>query len=313
MEQKLFRWLNQNFRIKAIVLVLAILLWFYVITEKTYNYTIEVPIQPINVRTGKVIINDYAKSASVTLKGSGRHLLSLLLESDIEILINLQGTTNRLKESIKKESVAIPRLSQVSILSINSPDSVTFVLGNLIRKHVPVRHNIIVKPLQGYTQVGRIILEPDSIWITGAETEVANIDFISTKKFELKKTRKKVSEIIDLAVPRHKNVTLKQNYIRFYVDIQKLLEKRITGVPVQVRNAPANMNVIVIPSHLSLTLEGGVDVLANVTEKDINAYIDYKRKRNSSETGHPAYIETPPGIRTRDVAPQKFKLILERE
>ena len=312
MKQPKLQALFKNFKIKIIVLVLAILLWFYVITENEYQYVMDIPIRPENIRQGKVIVNEYPQIAKVLLLGRGKNLLNLVLEGNIELIFNLSQYQNRDHVELRKEHVSIPRHSQVEVVQIVEPDSIEIILGNLEKKRVPVRAQIRIKPYQGYTQVGDYRLEPDSVWLQGPEKFLEQIDCINTEPYEIAGVKKKLSDFVPLIAPKQKKITMLTNRIQFSVDIQKLMEKRVTGVPVKVRNVPSSIKIIVIPSHLSLTLEGGVELLANITEKDITAYIDYRRKRMPNEIGHPAYIETPPGIRTRDVTPQKFKLAVER-
>lgn len=312
MKQQILQQLAKNLKIKIIVLVLAILVWFYVITEKNYQYIVEVPIRPINLRSEKVILNNYPRAAKVKLWGRGKNLLSLMLERDIEVLVNLYNVNTRFHDQIRKQNVNIPRHSLVEVVGIVAPDSIEIILGKLVRKSVPIRSVINIKPHQGYTQVGKTRLIPDSVWIKGTEKNLGEISYVSTAPYNTQNRKNKLSDVVLLIPPEKKDVTIEKESVQFVTDIQKLMEKRITGVPVQVRNVPGNLNVLVIPSHLGITLEGGVGLLANITEKDIVAYIDYRRKQGPNEIGHPAYIETPPGIRTRDVTPQKFKLILER-
>lgn len=312
MKQPILHSIFKNIKIKIVVLVLAILLWFYVITENEYQYIMNIPIRLVNVRNGKVIINEHPRTAKVLLLGRGKSLLSLMLEGNIELVLNLHHVSNWTHTKLRNENVNIPRHSQVDVVQIVEPDSIEIILGNLVKKGVPVRPQIRVQPYQGYTKVGDYKLEPDSVWIQGAEIFLEQVDFIDTEPYEVEGVKTQLSDFVPLIPPKQKKITMLTKRVQFHANIQKLMEKRITGIPVKVRNVPPEIKVIVIPSHLSLTLEGGVEQLANITEKDITAYIDYNRKRKSTETGHPAYIETPPGIRTRDVTPQKFKLVLER-
>ena len=90
------------------------------------------------------------------------------------------------------------------------------------------------------------------------------------------------------------------------------MEKRISRVPVSIINLPPGMRAIVIPSHLSLTVDGGVNRVGPLSDKDITAFIDYAKHQHSKEQDFPAYIKPIPDIRFRDVEPQRFKIVLER-
>ena len=59
-------------------------------------------------------------------------------------------------------------------------------------------------------------------------------------------------------------------------------------------------------------LEGGGELLTQLSRDQIVAYIDYNRVRNLPGNEFPAVIERPPGISYRDVRPRTFKLVFER-
>lgn len=90
------------------------------------------------------------------------------------------------------------------------------------------------------------------------------------------------------------------------------MEKPLSEIPIAVVNQPSNLKVTVIPSTLSLVLEGGTDLLLNVTKQNVKAYINYEKVHASKNKNHLAYIETPKGTRYRDVKPKRFKVVVEK-
>jgi YbbR domain-containing protein len=302
-----------HIRTKIVVVFLAIFLWFYVVTEDDYTYTLNIPIQVVNVKAGKVIENDYPKNARVLFWGKGRQLLGLMLENDIEIVLNLKNVNRLLQTKLKKEHIHIPRHgTTVEPLKILSPDSVEIRLVNLIKKKIPILPDVTVFPIAGHTQVGEVALYPDSLWISGPVSQIDNIHSFQTERLELRNVKRRISKTILLKKIELPDDQISIDEVTMVVDVQKLMEKSISRVPVQVHNLPPNIRAMVIPAHLSLTLEGGVQVLGNLSEKNIVAYIDYRRKLKSTETGHPAIIQTPPGVAYRDANPKTFKLVIER-
>ena len=117
---------------------------------------------------------------------------------------------------------------------------------------------------------------------------------------------------IDLIQPKTDLLRISESNTVINADIQKLMERRLYNISVNVINIPDNMKALVIPSSLSLIIQGGVDVVAKVQEKDIIAFIDYTRHKDQSNNEFPAYIEPLPGIRYREIQPKRFKIILER-
>ena len=128
----------------------------------------------------------------------------------------------------------------------------------------------------------------------------------------LKGAKHPLKEEVELLLPENPKIRLLTTKVSVLADVQMLMEKTIDGVEVETRNIPAGMKAIVIPSDLSLTIEGGVKLVTKISKEDIIAYIDLKKEWTDPK-GYPAYIETPEGIRYRDVVPKRFKVVLEKK
>ena len=76
-------WLKDNFRIKIGLFCLAILLWFLVVTEKTYDHVTEIPIVPTQVKVGKMITNQIPEVALVKFRATGKEMLKLIFCSTV--------------------------------------------------------------------------------------------------------------------------------------------------------------------------------------------------------------------------------------
>lgn len=312
---KLFKTsLTQNLQIKIVVFLFAALVWFFVITEDQYSYELTVPIRIINLKSGKIIKNDYPKSARIVVLAPGKHLLRLILENDIEILLNLKNINTCYRTKLRKDQISIPRKNfPIEPVRIVAPDSVEIRLENIISKRVQVLPNVEVVPLAGYTLVGEMTVTPESVWVTGPESELKSLQELATKKFYLKNMKTSYSREIALDFQSLAQATVERRTVLLTLDIQKLMEKTIFQVPLTVQNLPSGTRAMVIPPTLTLTLEGGVKLLTRLSEQEIQAYIDYARPTRRHEMGHPAIILTPPGVIYRDVKPQTFKLVLEQE
>jgi hypothetical protein len=303
----------RNYKIKLIVLTFAIFIWFFVVTENDYEYMIEVPVNILNVPAGKVILNEIPRTAKIKVHGIGKALIALSVSRGARVDLDLSEVERHKTFILEPKNVFFSRAgSSIEAKEIISPDSINIILDDFINKKVVIVPKFDIKPAPGYTVAGDVKLNPDSLLISGPASLVSKIDEISTQEAEYTDLRSDLKEVIDLAPLPSDKITASTDKIEVYLDIQKLLERTISEVPVEVRNAPRNMIVHVVPSTLSLVLEGGADLVSQVSRNDIVAYIDYKRMKNASGRERPAYIETPPGVSYRDVKPKLFKIVLER-
>ncbi|MFQ5754202.1 MAG: YbbR-like domain-containing protein [bacterium] len=302
-----------NYKPKLIIFFFAIFIWFFVITENDFEHVIEVPITPVNISESKVILNKFPKKAKVKIKGSGKDLIALSVSRGARLELDLSDVENSKTYQLEPENVFLSqRMGSIITEEIITPDSVTILLDDFKIKKIPIYPKIKPIPAPGYTSVGELQITPDSILISGPKSLVTKIDKIFTKEEEFSDLRFDFKKNIFLAPLPSDQVTAERSQVEIYLNIQKLLEVTLNEVPVEVRNAPKNMIVNVVPSTLSLVLEGGADLLTHVSRKDIIAYIDYARVRNLPGNEFLAVIERPPGVSYRDVKPKTFKLVFER-
>jgi YbbR domain-containing protein len=305
--------LLENYRVKLVVIALATLFWFAVVTENDYEYDIDVPVVLVNTPEGKIPVNDPPATARVRFEGKGRALLALLFSRDARVVLDLDNIRHSHTFNLRPQMVHRPRGgAALTPLQILAPDTVRVQLTNRLEKTIPVIAAVNITTVPGYTVVQPWRLDPDSVKISGPKETVRNIDSVLTVHKEFTSAQQRFSQRLRLQpFPESMRIRLAVDEIDFFADVQKLIEVTLQEIPVQVQNVPARLKVTPVPSTLSLTVEGGEQLLLNLKREDIKAYIDFARIRGSETEGHPAYIRTPDGVRYRDVKPAFFKLIME--
>lgn len=302
----------KNLTTKLIVLFMAILVWFLVKTEDNYRYSFNIPLRVTNLGTDRVISNNVPKKIKITSWGKGRELLSLMLRKEMFYNLDVSRIQSSARLALEKNEIKLTHESTIEVLSVVDPESIEVKITDLVAKKIPVLSEAEIHTLPGYTLVNEIELKPDSVEIIGPEPVIAKISAIHTQDKIFKNIKRDIKKKIRLENPQKKQIKLFATEVEITANIQKLMEKPILEVSVTVINQPANLKVTVIPSTLSLVLEGGTDLLLNVTKQDIKAYIDYQKVHASKNKDHLAYIETPRGIRYRDVKPKRFKVAVEK-
>ncbi len=299
-----------HFKIKCLALLCALILWFFIASDKYYEYTLDVSLNLINQPAEMVLKDPVPSNVQVNFGGSGKELINLGFRNKY-IEIDLDEIRNTASLPITVGMITgIP--TDVVPLNIVEPDSIHITLDRRVEKKVPIHPNITLIPLDGYIHVSSIVIDPDSINIWGPESLVNSIDTVYTQAKEYRNVIKEIQEKIDLIPPSFETIHYSLNTVHFTADIQRIGERMISNIPIQVTNTPQNVNVIVVPSTLSLRLQGGVKVLSNVNKEDIIAQINYLSRNRYERTQIPATIDVPPDISFSDVKPPFFELIVER-
>ncbi len=306
--------LLENLRVKLVVGALATLFWFAVVTENVYEYDVNVPIVAVNVPEGKILATDLPAEARVRFEGKGRALLALMFSREARLIINLTNVRRRQAFELQREMVYTSRGgSGLTPLQILYPDTIRVQLSNLAEKPIPVKASVKITTVPGYTVMLPWQLTPDSVIVSGPEEAVRQLDSIATENREFVNVQDPVSASLRLQpAAASEHIRFSTHNVKFFADVQKLIEVTLHEIPVRVYNAPSHIKITPVPSTLSLTVEGGEKLLLNLKREDIVAYIDYTRIHDDAgSAGHRAYIRTPEGVRYRDVKPTLFKLMME--
>jgi len=292
--------------------MVAIFLWFFVVTGENYEHRTTVPIEIIKDNPNFVVTSEPPTKAGVLLKGSGKYLFSFILFREGRIRINVDWQDGKQTVYLSDKDISFSgNAKKLSSGRLLWPDSISITVEELISASKPVQNNVMLKPQAGYTIVGDIIVEPDSVLLIGAKSFVNAVDTIYTKSVVEKDLRYPFNKEYPLISPDCPFVTLQNPQVTIAADVQKLLEKTISNVPVIVRYLPHNIHALVIPAQLSLKVHGGVDVVGPISAKDIYAYIEYRRDFDE-QNDYKVEIEPIPNIRYRDITPERFKIRLQR-
>ena len=212
-------------------------------------------------------------------------------------------------------SIPIPGIQEsLEFIEVVRPDSIQIVLADYKEKRVPVRPQITVDVVSGYTQVSGIIVTPPQVLVKGAVEAVDRVTEVLTSR----RTYSNVADPLEITVglwdpDPGKGLAIEPLNVTLTVDVQRIGERRLTEVPVKVLNIPENLNVIVGPSTVALTVTGGEDYLLNLDDDVVEVFIDYQTQWS------PENLLVEPQVRLdknlleyRDLVPKQLEIIATR-
>lgn len=307
--------LLENWRVKLTAVSLACVFWFAVVTGSDFEYELDLPVVATDIPRGKTLAQPLPATARVRVEGKGRTLLALIFHRDASVNIDCSGIQRQKRVALGREMVQPPRRGEdIVAKEILYPDSVLVELVPLLERRVPVIAAIDIQTVAGYILASPVVVKPESVTVEGPEHQVRSLDHISTATSRFTDARTIIKQRLPLVAPEGSaSLRLSATSVEVFADVQKLIEVTLSEIPVEVRNVPPSLHVTVIPSTVSLTLEGAERLLLDLNREDIHVYIDYDRAtRESQALGHPAYISVPEGVRYREVTPERFTLSVEK-
>ncbi len=302
-------------------IILAFFLWLYVALNRTVTDDIDCRLKPVNIIPGKTLTVDLPQYVNVSVTGQGIDLLLLHLFWRSEITFDLDLRSIRryyifnVKDERYLERINMPRefREAVSINGIISPDTILIRLEDVSVRKLPLEaDNIDLKLRDGYTLVGGLTFEPDSIVVSGPESNVEQLTGILTVNKEFQNKKSDFSEMIEVLDIPTISLGLNGNAVRVSADIQKIGEKNISAIPISIIGVPESRQIEILPSTLSIIINGGVDHIKDLSADDIYVYVNYDRSwRRDGEYIARVNIELPDNIISYEVSPQDFKVIVK--
>jgi YbbR domain-containing protein len=173
--------ITENWVLKLLSLVLALILWFFVMGEQKLERSYAVSLELKNLPAGMMVASEIPRNIEVRIAGP-RTLLMNLQTEDIGISVDLKDlqpgltTLKRLEERLD-----LPGPLKVTRVS---PSYVDIRLERIRSRLVPVEATVTGEPAAGY-RLGRIRVKPEKVMVEGAESEIAGVDRVPTEAVDV--------------------------------------------------------------------------------------------------------------------------------
>lgn len=214
----MFKLLTENWTLKLISLIFALILWMFIMGERRQEVGYRVPLELSNIPTELMIANEVPSLIDVRVSGP-RTLLMKVAEGDISIAVDLGDlqpgltTFKRLEERLNLPSgLRVTRLS---------PSFIDLKLERIKQKRVPIKIALSGEPLEG-SQVGRVKASPEKVIIEGAESELKSVREVTTEPVELNGVNESFSLIVPLVHLGTYTYFKEQKTTEVEVEIQQL-------------------------------------------------------------------------------------------
>ncbi len=210
----------KNLPYKILAVLLAVIIWYFVVGEERAEVGLSVPLELINIPRDLIVVNNVTHGIEIRINGP-RSLIRSLATENLSKSLDLSNTkAGTVSFSISSEGIPLPR--GVKITRIN-PTQVVVILEKLLARKIEVKPRIIGKPAPGY-EIESIQVNNNLVEIAGPERVVEGLDHLYTKPIEIQGLK----------------VDLKQ---RAYLDFRNLQIYLVKDVPLEVQvNVKKNRN-----------------------------------------------------------------------
>jgi hypothetical protein len=297
-------WFLKDTKIKIGILALAVIAWFITVLGNQYTYTVDTPLEVINIEDGKTLKEKIPGSIQASFSGRGIDLFTLLTTRKyaFKFVIDLENIRWFYDFNLNEyyinnpEKIIIPRSVNVTFNHIVYPESLRVELDRLDLLKAPIRLRTNIQTAPGYIAVNDPVITPDSVLLSGPRTYMKKYSEISTEEFKRLEVNSPVEVDLKLEIPVEDNIVANHYKVHFYQEVEQIGEQIISNIPVKVIGVPSRTRVELSPSEISLTVSTAVSNLMNIRPEDINVYFNFNRNYKYGENTYVPTVELPEGI-----------------
>ncbi|MCB8995230.1 MAG: YbbR-like domain-containing protein [Bacteroidales bacterium] len=264
-------------------LVVSVILWLFIALSKPYDDQINYPVNYKNFPESKVLIGDLPDHLILSVRANGFTLLRFRLSSKympISFSVN-SFKMNRLPGADSSYFYIATRYARDYVstqlspdFTINkiSPDTLVFRFGKVSSKKVPVLPDIVYELDKQLILKAALILDPDSVLVSGPDFIVDTLRAVYTQKKDLGKIKKTLKRDVDLE--KIKYVYFKESEVQIGFPIEQFTEKTIQ-VPIEIINRPENVHLQAFPRTIQLTCQVGLSNYEKLDASMFRAQVNY--------------------------------------
>jgi len=300
----------ENIWIKVVALLMGLLLWFHVATEKVYKYQLVLPITDIALGERLTLVDAPPDSMTVVVSASGKQLLrQKWRERGIRVLTT-QLSTGRHNVNLTTANASLAGAgSFVALYEIVSPTSMLLYVDYIAETQVKVAPDITAIPDEGFTVKRISNPDPAEVTLVGARSRVRTVTTVSTEPTELTSLRDNLTLTLPLVGPAGYQMTLIPDSVMVTIEIVAVKTRVFEDIPVVVYNAPPNKVVSTQPLALRIELTGPPEDIDLLSRDELIASVDFRRLDSNSVS--PIKIDCPSNFKVKKVSVNTVRIIVQ--
>jgi YbbR domain-containing protein len=171
----------ENVTLKAAAAVLAVILWFFVVSKGQTETTLTVPIEYTGIPPGLEISRREAKSANIVIR-THESLSRNIRQDTVRVYVDVsKGKKGEGTFPVRKDDVKLPY--GTSIVNIE-PSSVKVFFEETVSRTVAITPDITGTPEKGY-HVKSVEISPREMVIEGAKSAVRKVGTVKTEPIDI--------------------------------------------------------------------------------------------------------------------------------
>jgi len=286
--------LFENLWVKIAAILLAILLWFHVATEKAYQIEITLPLTQVEISDELVIAAPIPDSICVLVSASGKKLLrSDWKHSGLKLVVSGNRAV-KIRTEISTANLSLVKADKIDLLDVILPREIILACERKMQTTVPVKSMLAVHPDEGYIVDENDSIVPASVTLMGPRNKTRDIKYIETIPKTIEGVRDNFSSRIALKRPDIFGLVIEPDIVVAYFNVTPVKRKVFNKIPIKLINIPHGSSYHISPNSVDLRISGKTETVDSISVELISAIADNMLANSNGVI--PVQIAIPPSV-----------------
>ena len=258
---------EKDFLAKGVCLLLAVILWAFIVSGKTEKLRFKIPIVAKNLPADLAVSSMSDRYAAIILEGRKEELKSVNIKT-IKAIIDMANA-----------ETGDPKTYQIQIEKQMPEDISISPVNNEVAVKVEKKEDkwiTVVPSIVGTVQKGKIIVDkmvfPERVKVSGPKSIIDDIESVDTDDVSVENESSDVQRKTELKNDKFKDITFGENTFTVKVLVMELKDLTIVNAPINVRNAIKDYDCEIKDHDVAVYVRSKNNLA--VAPDDVDAYVD---------------------------------------
>jgi YbbR domain-containing protein len=303
----------------SVFLLISVFIWLLNALSKSYTSEIDYPIVYSDFPEERVFVGDLPGHLDLLVNAHGYALLRYkTFRKPVPISFKVSAfnlnrpgqdssrayiLTRYLKDQVSRQ---LP--SELQLLEIK-PDTLFFQFARSVTRMLKIKPDFTFEMDRQFTTKEGIILEPDSVEVTGPDVVLDTLKVVSTVKTDIGLLTKDYRDKVKLLAIKGLEYNLTR--VNCLIELEKFTEVQLS-IPVEVINLPDSLLLQTFPSRIKLTCNVGLSKYDRMDRNLFRAVVDYSSIDEKTRELEVAIQNIPVYLLSYEYYPKTVEFLISR-
>lgn len=279
---------RENWPYKVAAAVLAVLLWLNVAAEERQEFPVPTDVEVDVQDDGWVLVDTRPQQIRTVFQGRRGPVMPRM---PVVRLVVDSVTAPRMELDVTPRMVrGFDRELDLRPVTVR-PQTVELRFEPRVSARVPVEPRLTLSAAPGFAVARPVLLQPDTVSVGGAESDVSSVSAVPTEEAVLEELRRSVTRELQLVPPEGLgDLDVQPRTVLATVEVDTLVDRAVVR-PLAARGA-AGADVSLSRDSVEVRLRGPGEVVESVSADGIGAWVTVD-EAPSGPTRLPVEVELP--------------------